>query len=157
MALLNSYVRFASQQGAHLTARTAPTVGRHLAELVALAMGSRAVAALDATCLARRQAIMDELDKALADPTLSLPLLAARIGMPTRTLQTAFEEGGTSYSAELSRRRLARAHALLSDHANRDRRVIDIALACGFADVSHFNRQFRAYFGTTPTSVRNSR
>jgi AraC-like DNA-binding protein len=34
-------------------------------------------------------------------------------------------------------------------------RIIDIALACGFADISYFNRAFRARYGVTPSDVRN--
>jgi transcriptional regulator GlxA family with amidase domain len=32
--------------------------------------------------------------------------------------------------------------------------VIDIALAAGFGDVSHFNRMFRRRLGDTPPGVR---
>jgi transcriptional regulator GlxA family with amidase domain len=33
-------------------------------------------------------------------------------------------------------------------------RIIDIAFAAGFSDVSHFNRIFRRRFGDTPSGVR---
>ena len=33
-------------------------------------------------------------------------------------------------------------------------RVIDIVLAAGFGDVSHFNRLFRRRYGETPSDVR---
>jgi AraC-like DNA-binding protein len=35
-----------------------------------------------------------------------------------------------------------------------DARVIDVALECGYRDVSNFNRAFRAEFGTTPLEHR---
>lgn len=35
-------------------------------------------------------------------------------------------------------------------------RVVDIALDCGFGDISNFNRTFRAEFGMTPRHFRNS-
>ena len=38
-----------------------------------------------------------------------------------------------------------------------DRRVLDIALDCGFGDVSNFNRAFRAEFGVSPRAYRRSR
>jgi AraC-like DNA-binding protein len=38
-----------------------------------------------------------------------------------------------------------------------DRRVLDIALDCGFGDVSNFNRAFRAEFGMSPRAYRKAR
>jgi AraC-like DNA-binding protein len=37
-----------------------------------------------------------------------------------------------------------------------DDRVIDIALDCGFGDVSNFNRAFRTEFGTSPRAYRKN-
>jgi len=42
------------------------------------------------------------------------------------------------------------AMRLAVEHA----RVIDIALDCGFGDVSNFNRAFRAEFGVSPRVYR---
>ncbi len=36
-----------------------------------------------------------------------------------------------------------------------DKKVIDIALDCGFSDVSNFNRQFKRAFGKTPSGYRD--
>ena len=36
-------------------------------------------------------------------------------------------------------------------------RILDIALDCGFGDVSNFNRAFRAEFGVTPRAYRLGR
>jgi AraC-like DNA-binding protein len=36
-------------------------------------------------------------------------------------------------------------------------RIIDVALAAGFSDISQFNRLFRARFGDTPSAVRAQR
>lgn len=36
----------------------------------------------------------------------------------------------------------------------RERRISDIAFACGFNDLSYFNRCFRRRFGLTPTAAR---
>jgi AraC-like DNA-binding protein len=51
----------------------------------------------------------------------------------------------------LLRARLRRAAMLL---ATRDARVIDIAMLCGFRDVSSFNRAYRAEFGAPPREHR---
>ncbi|HZB39679.1 MAG TPA: AraC family transcriptional regulator, partial [Ilumatobacter sp.] len=38
--------------------------------------------------------------------------------------------------------------------ASREDTILDIALQCGFGDVSNFNRAFRAEFGLTPRAYR---
>ena len=40
--------------------------------------------------------------------------------------------------------------------AGRPGKVVDVALDCGFGDVSNFNRAFRAEFGVSPTRYRTS-
>ena len=40
--------------------------------------------------------------------------------------------------------------------ATNDARVVDVAIACGFRDVSNFNHAFRAEFGVTPRAHRRS-
>jgi AraC-like DNA-binding protein len=32
--------------------------------------------------------------------------------------------------------------------------LADVAMSCGFADQSHFSREFRAHFGRTPREYR---
>jgi AraC-like DNA-binding protein len=51
------------------------------------------------------------------------------------------------------RARLRRAAVRL---ATNDARIVDVAIASGFHDVSNFNHAFRAEFGTTPRSHRRS-
>ena len=51
----------------------------------------------------------------------------------------------------LLRTRLRRAAVRLTTN---DARVVDIALQCGFRDVSNFNHAFRTEFGTTPHAHR---
>ena len=52
----------------------------------------------------------------------------------------------------VTRTRLRRAAVRL---AANDTRVIDVALDCGYRDVSNFNHAFRAEFGTTPLEHRD--
>jgi AraC-like DNA-binding protein len=52
------------------------------------------------------------------------------------------------------RQRLTRAHALLSNHAERRRGVAEVAYATGFSGLPHFSRLFKAHFGITPTQAR---
>jgi len=50
--------------------------------------------------------------------------------------------------------RLQKAYRLLTDARHADRKVIDIALSCGFNDLSYFHRSYRARFGMTPSDAR---
>jgi AraC-like DNA-binding protein len=61
---------------------------------------------------------------------------------------------GKSFIEHLAERRLERAFTMLTDRRYLHLAIIDIALAAGFGDVSHFNRTFRRCFGETPSGVR---
>jgi transcriptional regulator GlxA family with amidase domain len=54
-------------------------------------------------------------------------------------------------------KRLDRAVDLLRDPRHAGKKIVDIAFATGFTDVSHFNRSFRRRFGDTPSGVRTTR
>jgi AraC-like DNA-binding protein len=49
--------------------------------------------------------------------------------------------------------RLRRAAVRLGTEAAK---VVEIALECGFGDISNFNRTFRAEFGVSPRAWRKS-
>lgn len=53
--------------------------------------------------------------------------------------------------------RRARLRSAAVRLARDDVRVLDVALECGFPDVSNFNRAFRTEFGVTPTAHRARR
>ena len=54
---------------------------------------------------------------------------------------------GSSPMAYVAARRVERAKLMMTSTRER---LTDIALACGFADQSHFNRHFRRVVGTSP-------
>ena len=51
-------------------------------------------------------------------------------------------------------RRLAKAHALLTDRRFANQPIGSIALEVGFANHSYFNRSFRGRYGASPSEVR---
>lgn len=51
---------------------------------------------------------------------------------------------------ELSRQRIEAADCS-------DTTISEIAFACGFTDISSFNRAFKRHFGATPSSLRRDR
>ncbi len=84
----------------------------------------------------------------LHDATLDLETIAAANGMSPRTLNRLFAREGATPVRWLWQARLAAAHRMLS--GPRAVPVTEAALACGFSDVSHFSRTFKATFGRAP-------
>jgi AraC family transcriptional regulator len=75
---------------------------------------------------------------------------AARLS-PYHFLRTFEALTGVTPHQYLLRARLRRASLRLRTEKSR---IIDIALGCGFGDVSNFNRAFRAEFGVSPRAYR---
>jgi AraC-like DNA-binding protein len=47
-------------------------------------------------------------------------------------------------------------HRVLCDTHHVERPISAIALACGFGDLSYFNRVFRRHYGATPSDIREA-
>jgi AraC family transcriptional regulator, regulatory protein of adaptative response / methylphosphotriester-DNA alkyltransferase methyltransferase len=89
-----------------------------------------------------------------AEDGLSLASVAREIATSRRQLQRAFAEaGGTSFSRELQRVRMARAAELLLD---RSLPVQEVAGAVGYRQPAQFAKVFRRHHGTPPSSFRRS-
>ena len=88
------------------------------------------------------------------DEDLSLATVAHEIATSRRQLQRAFAEaGGTSFSRELQRIRMARAAQLLLAGSLP---VQDVAAAVGYRQAAQFAKVFRRYHGDPPSSFRRS-
>lgn len=95
----------------------------------------------------------DRMRDALAQ-SLSLPSVAAACGLSPSHFARAFRcSTGVSPHAWLVRQRLARAKDLMRAQ---DLSLADIALACGFADQSHFTRVFAREEAMSPGRWRRS-
>jgi AraC-like DNA-binding protein len=87
-----------------------------------------------------------------ASQTLELDALAREATLSRFHFVRAFARAtGLTPHGYVLRARLRRAAVLL---ATNDARIVDVALASGFRDVSNFNHAFRAEFGTTPRAHR---
>jgi len=83
---------------------------------------------------------------------LSVEDLASHLGISTSYFARSFRSAvGLAPHAYVMRRRLLRAQELL---ASTDLPLIDIALATGFADQSHFCRRFHQMMGMPPRTFR---
>jgi len=132
----------------------------HIVDLVALALGAdgdaRELVEQRGVAAVRRAAILREIETFMADPNLSATAIASRFSITPRYLRLLLEETGRSFSEHVLEKRLEHAAALLRDPRQQDRKISTIALACGFSDLSYFNRVFRRRYGETPSDVREA-
>jgi len=103
---------------------------------------------------ARRRSILAVIAGRFCDPEFDLTEAARGLGLSRRYIQRLLEGAGKSFTEHVLECRLERVRAMLMDSRYQHMAIIDIALASGFSDVSHFNRMFRRRFGETPSSVR---
>lgn len=130
-------------------------LGRHLVELLALALDRQAetdkgaASVIRAAHLRRAQAV---ILRDLADPALSPATVAARCGISRRYLHNLFEDSDMTAAQFIRHARLQAARDLLA--MRHDLSLADIAYRFGFSDQAQFSRLFRALFGQTPSSFR---
>ena len=132
--------------------------GRCLLDLAALAFGTtrdRAdVARLNGLRAARLAEVLRHIRLDFADPTLCPADIARRVGISTRTVHSLLHETGVSFSERVLELRLRKAFSLLCGSGISVHTISEAAYAAGFSDLSYFNRQFRGFFGLTPTAAR---
>jgi len=85
----------------------------------------------------------------LDDPQLCQREIANHCGISTRTLHRLFAAEGTSANRWLWMKRLDTSRRLIS--SGQVRQVSEAAMRCGFNDLSHFCKLFKATYGTTPS------
>jgi AraC-like DNA-binding protein len=129
-----------------------------IVDLVALALGaggdSAELASLRGLRAARLQAILVAIRAGFTDPTFSSQALANGLGLSRRYVNDLLYESGGSFAERVLELRLQKARAMLGYRRNDKLKVSEIAYACGFNEVSYFNRCFRRRFGASPTQYR---
>jgi len=133
-------------------------VAAHLFDLTALAIGASGDAAVLAqgrgARAARLAALKRDIGEMLTEPGLSIGALAARHRISPRYVAALFADEHTSFSDFVRGQRLERAYRLLVNPLHARRSISELAYACGFNDLSYFNRCFRARYGTPPGALR---
>jgi AraC-like DNA-binding protein len=130
-------------------------IAAHLLDLAAIGLGARADLAVQAQRgglrAVRLKAVLTILQRHFSEPDFSAQKLAAEVGLSERYVNELLYEAGASFTSRLNELRMRKAADLL---ARKEGRISDIAFACGFNDLSYFNRCFRRRFGLTPTAAR---
>ena len=131
-------------------------IAAHLMDLAALGLGAH----VDAKDRAQRgglrairlDGLLRLIERHFASPDFSAQKLARLTGLSERYVHELLYEAGAGFTARVLELRLRRAAALLA--RSEPKRISEIAFACGFNDLSYFNRCFRRRFGMTPTAAR---
>lgn len=131
---------------------------RTVEDLVVLALGASGDVAHEARMrglrAARHADIRRLIARDFADPSFSVERVAATAGLSTSYIQKLLSEGGQSFTERVLELRLNKARTMLADRRNDHLRIGEIALTCGFNDISYFNRSFRRRFGAAPNVCR---
>ncbi|MGE8515419.1 MAG: helix-turn-helix domain-containing protein [Alcaligenes nematophilus] len=87
----------------------------------------------------------------LHEDGLDVDQIARASSMATRTLYRLFALEATTPMQWLWEQRLIHSYRLLE--GGKPKRVTEVAMACGFKDLSHFSRLFQARFGQSPSTL----
>jgi AraC family transcriptional activator of tynA and feaB len=102
----------------------------------------------------RKDVLLRYLRRQALDPELSPSRAAKAVGMSVRSLHDLMQHTGQSFSEWILDARVTHARRLLQSPGAAQRKIADIATDCGFSDLSHFNRMFKARVGCTPREAR---
>jgi AraC-like DNA-binding protein len=133
-------------------------VGKSLLELMALSLGAgrdmAETGGMRSLRAARTREIVAEIKSGFSDPSFSLTRATAKLRLSERYIQDLLAETGASFTERVMEARLQSAKATLESRLHDRLAISEIAYACGFNEVSYFNRCFRRRFATSPGEVR---
>jgi AraC-like DNA-binding protein len=94
------------------------------------------------------------IERNLSDAHLNSEKVAALMGISPRYLQDLFHSENETVSEWIWSRRLEKARRDLFDPLLAKESITQIALACGFCDLAHFSRRFKAAYSMSPREYR---
>src|SRR5688500_17686106 len=90
-----------------------------------------------AACAPRACTTFAALKADFADPAVSVASLATKLALSPAYLQRLLYDTGASFTERVLELRLQKARAMLASASHRRSRISEIALACGFSEVSY--------------------
>jgi AraC family transcriptional regulator, positive regulator of tynA and feaB len=155
-ALATEFLAMVAERADAIDESIAPKLAQQALDLVALAFetavgGAVQLSSTRTTTLLRLKSI---IEARLSDPSLKPAMVAEAAGISVRYANALLAHEGTSLERFIMLRRLQNCRLALEDTAQLARTVGDIAYSCGFADLSHFTRRYKAHFGRPPGESR---
>ena len=151
---------FKTQSGniGRLDAREAARMQALIVQLSRLASGDRGdetpAAGANGIPQVRLYGVKTIIRRHLRQPGYAVSDCAAEAGISPRYVHKLFRSEDDTFSGFLWRERLMLAAQELRRPENALSTIADIALACGYADISHFHRQFQQRYGMAPGNWR---
>jgi len=149
-------MRATYQELPHMSDEAARGAGELIMQLVRLSLLELAG---QETALTQRAAlkdrIRDHVARHLRDPHLSIDGIARALNCSKRHLYNAFAGDEDTLAGYIQRQRLMACVRELRDNAHGMRPITEIALSCGFSNLSHFSRVFREHTGMSPSEFRS--
>lgn len=159
LTLLLGYVRLLQTRQKPHSGELGRLAACHIRDLMAAMIGSDPgepqVYERGGVRAARLRAIKTDISGHLCEPALSIDAIAVRHGISPRYVRKLFHDEQTTFSDFVLFLRLERSRQLLRSPARAFSTIASIAHACGFNDLSYFNRTFRRRYGLTPSEFRN--
>jgi AraC-like DNA-binding protein len=155
-ALLLSYFDSFVTQAPHLTPQDHYAALQALVSLTAVAC-NRAASDHDprqAVRMAQLQQAKRMIEHHLTRADLAPATVAQLLGMSVRLLHKLFEPAGITVSRYIVARRLELARSALARADGR--RILEIALSCGFESLATFYRAFKQAHGVAPADYREN-
>jgi AraC-like DNA-binding protein len=90
----------------------------------------------------------------LHDPKLTPASVADALGISLRYLQLLFHAENTTISDWIWDNRLARSRQRLRDPLLAHESIAQVAFGCGFTELAHFSRRFKAAYNVSPRDYR---
>lgn len=131
----------------------------HLGVLLGAALEPRAAAGSISLAgqVALHARLTDLLRQQLDHLALNAADVAAQAQVSVRSLHRCFAANGSTFATTLRALRLTQAATLLAAQRLQTVSVGEIGRRCGFADPSHFVREYQKAFGITPGQQRRER
>lgn len=105
---------------------------------------------------ARIASVMAQIHDGFAHQQFSTRVVAERLGLSVRYVQDLLQSSGLSITDRIMQLRLEKARTMLLDDRNCMLKISDVALSCGFNELSYFHRSFRRRFGSSPAKFRTN-
>lgn len=152
-----STMRSTFQELPHMSADAARGAGDLIAQLVRLSLIELAG---QQTSQTQREALKDRIrsyvDLRLRDPGLSIDQMALALNCSKRHLYNAFAPENETLASYILHQRLDTCMRELQHPMFLSRSITDIALSCGFNNLSHFSRVFREHTSQSPSEYRQT-